>query len=66
MNRYIDTTNENGTPCKAVVIDDMEILTPYESECGRFEVADPVAHYGLTQAEVAFLEEQRIRLENAK
>ncbi len=63
MNRFIDTTNEFGEPCKAIVVDGKEIIYPYESPCGRFFVLDPMAEYRMTAAEVVFLELQRIRME---
>jgi hypothetical protein len=42
----IQTTDMEGAPVWAYVINDMEIINPYLSECGRFDVTPD--YYGLT------------------
>jgi hypothetical protein len=63
MNRYIDTIDENGMPCKGVRCGDNVIVYPYESPCGRFFVVDPKAEYGLTDEEIAFLKDQELSMQ---
>ena len=60
--RLIDTADEYGNPCKAFVFEHTHIIYPSLSECGRFDVDDPLAYYGMTQDELDFLTEQEKRL----
>jgi hypothetical protein len=49
--------NAFGVECSAYDLNDSHgclVFDPHASECGRFAV-DPVAHYGLTAAEVEAL-----------
>jgi hypothetical protein len=49
------TTDTTGSPVWAYVINDMEIVDAYVSECGRFNVTPD--YYGLTQVEAQKLKE---------
>ena len=49
------TTDIDGKPVYAYVINDMEITDAYLSECGRFDVTPD--YYGLTQVEAQKLKE---------
>ena len=51
-----ETHDINGIKCVALVIHDMEIVDPYISECGRFDV-DPSIEYGITLQVAAKLAE---------
>jgi len=48
------TTNVNGDPVWAYVVNGTEVYAPTFSECGRFMV-DPLATYGLTFVDVEYL-----------
>ena len=52
----IQTTDINGRAVWAYVINGTEIVDPYTSECGRFEVTPD--YYGLTVAQAAELAEK--------
>jgi hypothetical protein len=52
----IQTTDINGALVWAYVINGMEIVDPYISECGRFDVTPD--YYGLTVKQAAELAEK--------
>ncbi len=52
----IQTTDMEGAPVWAYVIGDMEIINPYLSECGRFDVTPD--YYGLTVEQADILAEK--------
>lgn len=51
-------------PVIGIVVNDMHIFDPFQSECGRFEV-DPVSAYGLTIEDAHALRELNKLVENA-
>ena len=56
MMELIQTTDINGRAVWAYLINGMEIVDPYISECGRFE--DTPDYYGLTVEQAAELAEK--------
>ena len=52
----IQTTDINGARVWAYVVNGMEIVDPYTSECGRFDVTPD--YYGLTVEQAAELAEK--------
>lgn len=49
MKVFISTQDVNGELKFALLVNGTEIIDPYLSECGRFDV-DPVAYYGIDAA----------------
>lgn len=51
------TTDADGLPCYAVVVQGTAVIHPDLSQCGRFLV-NPIEYYSLTPEEIAFLYDQ--------
>lgn len=49
MNVFVTTTDVNGDLKFALLKNGFEIIDPYQSECGRFDV-DPQEYYGIDAA----------------